>query len=287
MKRKKSHIEKTVRVIVFLIIILLTFKIIVFVRGQYFESKWISQSNFAVAISGSDNLLAIWSLPQKSVTLIKISDDTMMKNGPFEGKYSLLAIKKLGEIDQKQKKYFIDALERFFGIRISAFLSNSKLSFNNFDLKLTDVLNEKTDLTIFDYFKIKSQPYVFKKINLHEDVLFSNSKINGESTIIFENKDLDQALRSIFRDQYFSDKMFFVKIEYQNENRLKLEYYKRLVENIGWKLSDVEYAPENTVKKKNQCLIRSEIKQIKFIDQLLDCQMRVDDSINYDLEIQI
>jgi hypothetical protein len=258
MKKKTNHIKKTVRFILFLIILILSIKVVSLSFESYRSSIWQNQkSNLFLDIKGKDHLLAEINSSQKTIFVIKIGADSI-PNSPNE----------------------------LFGVKCDGYVENPNLTLSAFDIKLGDVVNRKTDISIFDYLKIKLLNLRFEKIDLSKEVKNEISHINSQTIRRYSSNDIDKYFNKIFPDQYLAGLKFYVKIDYSGKDTSKFEYYKRLVENIGWKLSDYS-ENESRDNKQNVCLVKKENKNSNLIMKIFDCQLKVSPSIDYDLEIKI
>jgi hypothetical protein len=288
MNRKRRKIQRTVRLIVLIIVLILSIRVISFSMSQYSSSLWGPKSNLLIMVEGKDQMLAVVSSAQGKIFIIKINDNTVMDKGPFDAKYNLSSIIRLGEIDQKKEEYIEKALSNFFGVKIDGYLINSNLNFNNFDIKLSDVIIGKTNLTVFDYLKIKSESFGLEKIDLEKEVKNTISKENNDQLLTYKNQDLDEYFSQIFRDKYLSNLKFYVKIRNTNQDSNNITYYQRLVENVGWKLSDVEKADQSKIINKINCRIKKlAVKDNQTISKMFNCDPEVNSTINYDLELII
>lgn len=258
--RKKHNNSATVRIIILLILAVLSFKIIAYFVEEYKNSVWKESTNLTIAVLGKDKLFVVFNTLSGKTYVIKIPGKTLMDKGPFASAYSLDAVIKLGEIDKKKKEYFKESLSRFFGAPVNAFYENSEMTLNGFDIKFTDVFFKKTDLSVFDYFKIKGKSFSVVKTALNN---------------FFPDE--------IFQDKFLSDTPLYFKIFYNNSSNL--EYYKQIIENIGWKLSDFEREDfENT---KNQCIFKNKHDFDDVIEEYFSCQKRYSSSINYDVVVHV
>lgn len=287
MKRKNKQSHALAKVVGLIIILLLSLKAINFATSEYKSTNWKNDANLVVAVNGQDHLLAVWNLLQKKIYIIKIPKDAVMNSGPFSGDYTLDSILKLGVIDGKKQEYYVNALSHFFGVPVTSYYENENLSLLNFDINFRDIFFKKSSLTIFDYFKIKSLLFRKEIIDLPKRVRFARSRINNQVFMIFGQSDLDDFFGDIFQDKFLSGQGLYFKIYYSPNLNSELHYHERIIENIGFKLSDVEEIENGKKGKANECVVKKSSGYDFMISDFFHCKVRIDKNISYDVAVYV
>lgn len=184
------------------------------------------------------------------------------------------------------EKAYVPSVERFFGIKVDGYYKNENLSFQNFDIKLSDVIFDKSDLTLFDYLKIKSGGYKTDKIDLEKQVKSHPLFIKNKEYEAYSGADLDAFFGDIFKDEILSRSASYFKINYSGlSSKDDLKFYERLIPNVGWKLSDEEQ--EDLTNKKNICFVKNKKTANSFFKKVFNCEIKEDSSVNYDVVLTL
>lgn len=221
---------------------------------------------------------------QKKLYVIRIPRSTAI-NYQNSHDYTLDAIWQLGKIDKNKKSSYMRAMQSLFGYPIRVLYENEKINLDSFDIKMTDIFAGRTNLNIFDYFLIKSKRYKVIKQSLSDHVRPRIFKIKDETRLQFSEKQIDNELKNIFEDVELSNLGYRVQIKVLSAGETQKDEISRIIDNIGWKLANVEYVDRGT--NKNQCILKTSNNSEELIKNMFECSIIVQDKSLYDLVIVV
>lgn len=269
MRKKRKH-NKTVFVILIIIFILLSLRALFYLFNEYRFSLWDKKSNFGIAVVGSDYLFVEINSSTQKIYIIKLPKNTKINTQKFGSNYTLEGIVKLGQIDSKIPDYFKSSISSFLAVPVDAFYKNPTLTFENFDLKLTDVIQKHTSLTIFDYFAIKNTGFKIQLIDLSKEI----------------GQVLDQKLNVFFQDDYLNKQESLFKIITNQNNDINAKFYERLITNLGFKLADLEF-DEKKSPKRNICIFKNQKQVLLSLKNIFSCDVQIDEGISFDVVLRL
>jgi hypothetical protein len=280
--KKQNKTNKTTFFIALLIFFLLFFRIIIFLIAQYKSSIWNGETNLAIAMRADGDYFVLLNNFQKKLYVISVPQNTVV-NYQNSQEYTLNAIWELGKIDKNQNSLYLKAMQSLFGYPVHVIYENENINLNNFDIRMSDIFFGKTNLSIFDYIKIKSKTYKIVKRSLLAYVKPKTYKIRDEPRLLFDEAQLDNDLSNLYEDINLSNLGYRVQIQVLDNEQAQEESISRLVNNVGWKVADIKYIAGT--KNQTQCVLKIKSKFEEMIKNIFECQVIYQNKSLYDLVI--
>ncbi len=287
MRKNKKTTYKTIGCVAFIIILLLSLRIIYWFFGQWQNSLWNGRTNLAIAFKGKNYLLIYINKYQRKTYVIKIPTNALFQYKSGGGEYTLDGIWRLEKMGNNKKPDLRFSFQNFFAVPIVGQYENEKMGFDDFDIKLKDVLFEKTNLTVFDYFNLKKFSSHIERFNLSDRIVPEKKIIKDEKNLIFKPEDIDEVLRDIFNDLLLSNSKYNFKILANNQRQSEINAYRRLINNIGWKVSDIEIDDLGSRKNVNKCIVQENSEYDEFLRKSFSCGVSKNPASRYSVTLQI
>lgn len=287
MKKNKNKSSKTIGCIAFIIILLLSLRVIFWTFKEYKNSVWDGRTNLAVAFRGKDYLLAFGNKNKSTLYVIKIPENSLFHYKSGGSEYCLNSIWRLEKMAKNGKPDLRPSFQDFFGVPVAAQYENEKMGFDDFDVKLIDIIFGKTNLTIFDYINIKKLLPNIEKINLSGKIIPKKKLIKEEENLKFDPDDIDRLFKDVFNDLFLADFKYNFKIVGVPARQSAVDTARRMTANIGWKVSDIEMKDSDKIQNINSCVMRKPGELDEYIAKIFDCRMMYDENIRYSVTVSV
>ncbi len=287
MKHKKKNLKKTTGILLTVIFFLLSLRSVFYLISQYQSSIWDGKLNLAIAFKGKDYLFVYLNKYQKKMYVVRVPKNTLVRYRDNTSLYMLNSLYELGGIEKQQKSVFMESFRELFGYPVQGFYQNDRIGLENFDIKLRDIMTAKSNLSLFDYFKIKMNDQEIIKIDLGKEITNHHDSLKQEVRIFFDRTDIDKYFNSKFEDIDTANLKYEIQIKTLINSR-KLETIKRIINNFGWKVSDVDIlSGTSNLKNEDLCVAKNLNNMNQAIQKTFSCKIEIDPRIYYDLIIYL
>lgn len=259
--RHKTKTKRNLAVIIMLVAILgiLMARGVHFFILQFQNSVWDGKTNLLIVVNSEKPFLACVNVFKKTIYLIEFPESAFLKYDFNSGQYDLKGILKIGRIDRQENEYLIKAASFYFGYPVVSYIQKADLTVGNFDIGFLDIFRERTNLTVFDYLKLKTASFALQRID-------------------------GARPQEYFQDLAIAKLRFDVKLQGSPEQEEKLKFYKQEIITFGWRLADVEMIERKKLKTQ-KCLFKNKSEFDGVISRYFDCQRVYDRNAPYDLVI--